>query len=172
MDTPLGHSITLAPWPSAATPARAALIFVALSFMLAGCDEKKPERQAVLKEAIHVRGSCSEDHVGRPDTYAGQIVRWQTIETGQVLTYGFVMRSRWLQHAIDEAMHPNSYHPPSTISFAHIEIDTSQPKWVLHGVSEGDEDGSHSYDATCDIEVVERADKVWEMGDLTRWLED
>jgi hypothetical protein len=151
-----------------------ALIFVALSFALMGCDEEKPKNQYVLKEAIHVKGTCSENHVGRPDSYAGQIVRWQTIETGQVLTYGSLMRTRvnWQQRTIDEAMHPTAYHTPFMISFTKIDIDTNQPQWVLYGVSVRGDDGSDGYDSTCEVEVVKRGGKLWEMGETWKWLED
>jgi hypothetical protein len=149
-----------------------ALIFVALSFALMGCDEETPNNQYVLKEAIHVKGICSENHVGQPDSYAGQIVRWQTKETEQVLTYGSLMRTRWQQRAIDEAMHPTAYHAPFVISFTQIDIDTNQPKWVLHGVSVRGDGGSDGYDSTCEVEVVERGGKLWEMDETLKRLED
>ena len=64
---------------------------------LAACDEDKTENHYQLKEVIDVQGTCSEDHVGQRDNYAGQIVRWQTVETGKISTYGFLFKSAiWL----------------------------------------------------------------------------
>jgi hypothetical protein len=37
----------------------------------------------VLKEVIDIQGTCSEDHVGQRDDYAGEIVRWQAVDTGK-----------------------------------------------------------------------------------------
>jgi hypothetical protein len=103
--------------------------------LLAACDEEKPNN--VLKEAIDVQGTCREDHVQHSDEYAGQIVRWQMADTGKIAAYGFVSKKGDLaSHVIDEVTHPNVYHTPQQISFFDIDIDTSQPKWTLHGVSD------------------------------------
>src|ERR1700676_4977286 len=72
---------------------RAKVIFVLslpAMFSLAACDEENPKN--VLKEAIDVQGSCSEDHVGQRDDYAGQIVRWQMADTGKSFRYGFLFK--------------------------------------------------------------------------------
>jgi len=105
-----------------------------LSITMSGCDEGKPKSHYVLKEVIDVQGTCLENHVGQRDSYAGHIVHWQTVETGEMLTYGFVSIAFSPERAIDEATHPTVYHMPSMISFSDIDIDTNQPKWVLHGV--------------------------------------
>jgi hypothetical protein len=55
---------------------RRVFTLVALLISITACDEKKAETKYVLKEVIDVQGTCSEDHVGRRDNYAGQIVRW------------------------------------------------------------------------------------------------
>jgi hypothetical protein len=65
---------------------------VVSSIAMMGCDEDKPKYHHVLNEVIDVQGMCCENHVGRRDNYAGQIVRWQTVETGKVSTYGFVSK--------------------------------------------------------------------------------
>jgi hypothetical protein len=68
---------------------------ISLAVLLTGtaaCDEEKPTDHYILKEVIDVQGTCSEDHVGQIDSYAGQIVRWQTVRTGTILTYGFVTK--------------------------------------------------------------------------------
>jgi hypothetical protein len=147
-----------------------ALIFAALPFVLMGCGEEQPKNSFVLKEAIQVKGTCSEDHADKSDSYAGQIVRWQTVETGEVLTYGFVIRVGGPQRILDEATHPNVYHTPSTISFTQIDIDTNQPKWALHGVSVRGDDGSKSngYNSTCEVEVLDRGSKVWDVDDILK----
>jgi hypothetical protein len=148
-------------------------LLVALSVAITACDEEKPENRYMLKEVIDVQGMCSEDHVGQRDNYAGQIVRWQAVDTGKVSTYGFLSRTGDLaQRVLDEVAHPHVYHTPEMISFLEIDIDTNQPKWVLHGVSDrgGDDtsdEGNHSldsltsgYNATCDLEVVKRGMEI------------
>jgi hypothetical protein len=144
---------------------QARLIFlVALPavFLLAGCDEEKPKN--VLKEAIDVQGNCREDHVQQSDEYAGQIVRRQMADTGKIAAYGFVSKKGDLaDHVIDEVTHPNVYHTPQQISFFDIDIDTSQPKWTLHGVSDrgtSPEDAIQGYNSTCSLEVVKRGMEI------------
>jgi hypothetical protein len=129
---------------------------------LAACDEKKPEN--VLKAAIEVQETCSEDHVGQRDGYAGQVVRWQMADTGKVFTYGFLSKKGNLaDHILDEVKHPYAYHTPQQISFLEVDIDTDQPKWTLHGVSdrgESPEDPIQGYNSTCDLEVVKRGMEI------------
>jgi hypothetical protein len=103
---------------------RPLFLLVALSVAITACDEEKPANRDVLKEVIDVQGMCSEDHVGQRDNYAGQIVRWQAIDTGKVSTYGFLSRTGDLaQHVLDEVTHPHVYHTPEMISFLEINID-------------------------------------------------
>lgn len=140
-------------------------MLVALSVVVTACDEKKPESQSALKEVIDVQGTCSEDHVKLRDNYAGQIVRWQAVDTGKVSTYGFLFKEGDLaQHILDEVIHPTVYHTPESLSFLEIDVDTDQPKWVLHGVSDrGSEDSdspTSGYDSTCDVEVVKRGMEI------------
>jgi hypothetical protein len=130
---------------------RRVFILFALSIAITACDEKKSESQYVLKEVIDVQGTCAEDHVGQRDSYAGQVVRWQAA-TGQVLTNGFVFKQGDLaQHARDVVDHPTVYHTPESLSFLEIDIDTNQPKWVIHGVSDrgaeyaGEKDASETH---------------------------
>jgi hypothetical protein len=134
----------------------AGLIIVAIT--VASCDDEKPEY--TLKEVIDVQGTCAEDHVGQEDHYAGQIVRWQSVKNGAVSTYGFLSKPLLPKDVIDEATHPTVYHTPLTMSFMKIEIDTSQPAWVLHGVSDRGEESEQGYDSTCELEVVKRGMEI------------
>ena len=144
----------------------APLILAAIA--LTACSNEETKSPWVLKEAIRIKGTCSEDHVSRPDSYAGQVVRWQIAGTGEVSTYGSVSIMRMQQHTMAEVMQPNAYHPPFMISFQQIEVDTSQPRWVLHGLSERGEDGSKGYYSTCNVEVVERSNKL-DDADFMKW---
>jgi hypothetical protein len=120
---------------------------VVSSIAMMGCDEDKPKYHHVLNEVIDVQGTCWENHVGQRDNYAGQIVRWHTVETGKVSTYGFVSTPFSAERTIVEGTHPTVYHAPSMVSFTEIGIDTNQPKWVLDGVSDRGEN-SQGYDST------------------------
>jgi hypothetical protein len=92
---------------------RPLFLLAALSVAITACDEEKPANRDVLKEVIDVQGMCSEDHVGQRDNYAGQIVRWQTVDTGKVSTYGFLSRTGDLaQHVLGGVTHPHVYHTP------------------------------------------------------------
>jgi hypothetical protein len=132
---------------------------VVLSITMMACDEDKPKYHYVLNEVIDVQGACWENHVGQRYNYAGQIVRWKTVETGTISTYGFVSTPFSAERAIDEATHPTVYHTPSMVSFTEIGIDTNQPKWVLGGVSDRGEN-SQGYDSTCELEVVKRGKEL------------
>jgi hypothetical protein len=129
---------------------------------LAACGKTEPKN--VLKEAIDVQGTCSEDHVGQRDEYAGQIVRWQIADTGKIVTYGFLFKKGKLTDQIrDEVDHPYVYHTPRQISFLEINIDTGQPRWTLRGVSdrgESSEDAIQGYNSTCDLDVVKRGMEI------------
>jgi hypothetical protein len=151
--------------PVFANNMRRTIMLVVLSIAITACDESKPKSQYALKEVIDVQGTCSEDHVKLRDNYAGQIVRWQAVDTGEVSTYGFLSKEGDLaQHVIDEVTHPTVYHTPEMISFLEIDIDTNQPKWVLHGVSDRGGESSDSlisgYDSTCELEVVKRGMEI------------
>jgi hypothetical protein len=139
------------------------LVAVAAVLLLAACGEEKPKN--VLKEAIDVQGTCREDHVQQSDEYAGQIVRWQMADTGKIAAYGFVLKKGdFADHVVGEVTHPNVYHTPQQISFLDtIDIDTSQPKWTLHGVSDrgtSPEDAIQGYNSTCSLEVVKRGMEI------------
>jgi hypothetical protein len=134
-----------------------------LAISITACDDEKPKNHHVLQEVIDVQGTCWENHVGQRDSYAGHIVRWQTVETGKILTYGFVSMAFSAQRSIDEATHPTVYHMPSMVSFTDIDVDTNQPNWVLHGVSDRGEDSegnSQGYDSTCELDVVKRGKEL------------
>ncbi len=128
---------------------------IVISFMNAGCDDSKPKPKNTLKEVIDVRGTCWENHVLQKDIYAGQIVRWQAADTGKILTYGSVTIPSYTERLLDEVTHPTVYHMPFVISFDQIDIDTEQPRWTIHGVSDRGEN-TQGYDSTCEVEVVKR----------------
>jgi hypothetical protein len=110
-------------------------LLVALSLAVAACGEEKRDNPYTLKEVIDVQGPCAEDHVGQQDHYMGQIVRWQSVKSGEILTYGFLSKGDPFKHVFEEVSAPTVYHTPLIISFRNVEVDTSLPKWVLHGVS-------------------------------------
>jgi hypothetical protein len=135
-------------------------LFASFSFALMACSNKpKPQHHYTLLEVIDVKGTCYEDHVRQSDGYAGQIVRWSDDETKQIATYGSVTNTGDLvDRVLAEAKHPTVYQTPFIVEFEDIRIDTNQPKWTLHGISdtkhgEGDEQG---YDSTCELAVTKR----------------
>ena len=130
-----------------------------LSIALMGCDDSKSKPKHVLREVIDVQGTCLENHVGKKDNYAGQIVRWEAVDTGKISTYGFVSLPFSTDRIIEEATHATAYHTPFMISFEEIGIDTSQPKWTVHGVSSRGEK-SQGYDSTCELEVMKRGTEL------------
>ena len=139
------------------------LLMCLLSIAVTACDDDKPKHHYVLKEVIDVKGTCWEDRVGQRDTFSGRIVRWQTVENGVISTYGSVSTPFFAQRAIDEATHPTVYHTPSLISFTEISVDTDQPAWVLHGVSDRGEDSEgnlQGYDSTCQLTVINRGNEL------------
>jgi hypothetical protein len=135
-------------------------LFACLS--LIACNGKPaPQHHFTLLEVIDVKGTCYEDHARKPDGYAGQIVRWQDDETKQVATYGSVTNTGDLiRRAFDKANHPTVYQTPFMVDFSDIRIDTNQPKWMLHGISDSDrgegEDYESGYDSTCELAVLKR----------------
>lgn len=140
---------------------------ISATLVLAGCNDEEPKNKNKLLEVIDVQGTCAEDHVSKVDQYAGQIVRWQSIETGAVSTYGFLSKPFSPEAVLDEAEHPTVYHTPGSISFLDIDVDTSQPKWVLHGVSDrGEEAASYGYNSTCNVEVVKRGMEIRDLPGL------
>lgn len=134
---------------------------VILSLLSVSCGEDKPKNHYSLKEVIDLEGTCSEDHATASAKYEGQVVRWQTDETGELSTYGSVTRAGDIvQRVVDEATHPTAYHPPFMISFDHITIDTSAAAWSLHGVSDSKGDIARGFDSTCELKVVKRGTEL------------
>jgi hypothetical protein len=84
--------------------------------------------------------------------------------TVKISTYGFLYKKGNLaDHILDEVNHPFVYHTPQQLSFLEIDIDTGQPKWTLHGVSdrgESPDDPIQGYNSTCDLEVVKRGMEI------------
>ena len=150
----------------------ATLAPLALSLLLVACSNKPaPKHHSTLLEVIDVKGICYEDHVRKPDGYAGQIVRWQDDETKQVSIYGFVKNTgNLVDRVLDETHHPTAYHTPFIVPFSDIQTDTNQSKLMLHGVSdsnhgEGDEQG---YDSTCEVVVTKRGRELHPGGTSSR----
>jgi hypothetical protein len=155
----LRHSATLA-------------LFACCSLSLIACSDKpKVEHHYTLVEVIDVKGTCYEDHVRQPDGYAGQIVRWRDDETKQVSSHGYLKNTgNLVNRVLDETHHPTVYHTPFLIRFSDIQIDTNQPKWMSHGISdsehgEGDEQG---YDSTCELEVIKRGKELHSGSTISR----
>lgn len=138
-------------------PIIAGLSVVFLSVMaVSGCDEQKPKKQHTLLEIIRVQASCFEDHVRLADTYAGQIVRWKSITSGEVTIYGYVNNTKDpVQRALALLEKPNSYQTPSVVEFQIVEADTNQASWSQPGISNFGE-GKLRYASTCQIEVMGR----------------
>lgn len=131
-----------------------------------------------MLEIVDVRGICYEDHARRPDSYAGQIIRWQVDETKDVSTFGFVTKRSPDLVPLNQPQ--DAYHAPPVVDFRDIQIDTKLPKWTLHGVSSSEEDedegmDTHShgfgYDSTCELEVVKRAPGIVSHEDLKKMEE-
>lgn len=118
---------------------------------------------SVLQEVIGLNASCWEDHVKQKDVYAGNVVKWLMPKTGKVLTYGFVSLPFSAARTIEEASHPTQYHMPEIIHFDDIALDTSQPNWVLHGVS-GRGDNEQGLDSTCEVTVAKRGTELPALG--------
>lgn len=141
-------------------------LFASLPFALMACSDKpKPQPHYTLLEVIDVKGTCHEDHVHQSDGYAGQIVRWRNDETKQIATYGSVTNTGDLiQRDFDEVKHPTVYQTPYMVDFSDIRIDTNQPKWLLHGISDADrgkgEDYESGYDSTCELAVMKRGTEL------------
>ena len=149
--------------------ALALVLFASLSFIASCAGNPKPEHHNTLLEVIDVTGTCHEDHTNQWDGYAGQIVRWRDDETKQVLTYGSVMNTSEMnpngmaRRALDEASHPNAYQTPDSIDFSDIRLDTNQPKWTLHGISDSRSNGTDfesGYNSTCELSVTKRGKEL------------
>jgi hypothetical protein len=146
---------------------RALAVLIAVAPTLASCGSEDSESKYKLLEVIDLQGTCAEDHVGQRDHYAGQIVRWQSKETGAIFTYGFLSKPLSPEALIDEAKNSTVYHTPYSLSFEQIDVDTSQSKWVLHGVSDRGEGASaNGYNSTCEVEVVKRGMEIRDLPGL------
>lgn len=145
----------------------AALVLFASLYLIACTDKPGPRHHSTLLEVIDVKGTCYEDHVLKPDGYAGQIVRWRDDETNQTSTYGSVTNtSDLITRTLDRVKHPTVYQTPFMVDFWDVRIDTSQPKWVLHGVSDSDraKDSESGYDSTCELFVIKRGKELYPGG--------
>jgi hypothetical protein len=82
-------------------------------------------------------------------------IRWNR----QNSTYGSVNTGFSAQRIINEVSHPTTYYPPFMITFDEIDIDATQPKWEIQGVSDRGEN-SQGYGATCQLAVVKRGREI------------
>lgn len=145
------------------------------------------EQHDTLLEVIDVEGTCAEDDVGQADSYAGQIVRWKMAETGKISTYGFVTATNINSNITERVEHPSGYHTPDRVAFGvaellfrgwrkpsasarqppaddslqalEIDIDTNQPEWTLHGVSDHGE-YQQGFRTTCQLKVTKRGTEI------------
>lgn len=133
-------------------------ILVGAGILLLATKHNKPMPHHTLLEVIDVKGTCKEDHVQQAATYSGQVVRWRNDDTGEVSTYGSVTRGIG-QSALEEVQNPTKYHPPFMVEFWRIDIDTNQPSWLIHGVSDQGE-GRNGYATTCKLVVTNRGTEL------------
>jgi hypothetical protein len=139
------------------------LLAGALSVVLSACDENSAKKLSYTQlEVIQVKGACHEDHTQQTDVYEGEITRSRNDETREVLTSGSVTSTRDIsERVLEEVDHPTKYQPPFIVEFMDTQVDTNQPKLILHGVSVSDRgDDEQGYDTTCELTVVKRDKKL------------
>jgi hypothetical protein len=129
-------------------------------FSLVSCDADKPQDHDQLKEVIDVQGSCSANQLGSIgsdgaiDNYAGKIYRWQTGQTRKIVVYGVLFKT-------NDSVERSGDTPAvvQKVSFAKIDIDTAQPRWTLHGVSDisdNSQEPPKGQDIVCEVAVTNR----------------
>jgi hypothetical protein len=129
----------------------AALLAALLLIPTAGPAEDRPPASGerfTLVEHVQVVGSCFEDHVGEPATYAGFIDQWRDGKKNQDLLHGSVAN-----FDRPNAAAPTKYHPPAAIQFGEVGADQlAGSRLVLKGLTSGDRPRA----ATCTLEVRKR----------------
>jgi hypothetical protein len=129
--------------------ATAALLAALLLIPVVGrADDRLPgsgERFTLL-EHVQVVGSCFEDHVGEPASYAGFIDKWRDGTKNQDLLHGSVAN-------FDRPDAAAKYHPPAAIQFGEVGADRLEgTRLVLKGLTNGDRPRA----ATCTLDVRKR----------------
>ena len=127
---------------------------------LAGCDSEPAPKKYTLLEVIHLTGSCHEDHANTGGDYSGYVVRYRVEDNGEISTYGSVTASDPVTNAIRAAKDPTKYQPPFMVTFDDIRVDTRQPRWTLHGVSDSRGDIDSGYASTCELDVQDRGTEL------------
>ena len=128
-------------------------LLAAAPLLLTACGvEPRPSAAAgerfTLREHIQVSGSCFEDHVGEPATYAGFIDRWHDGQKNRDLLHGSV--ANFDRPSAAEA---KRYLPPAAIQFGEVGADQlAGPRMVLKGMASGD----RPRPATCTLDVRKR----------------
>jgi hypothetical protein len=129
--------------------ATAALLAGLLLIPAAGrADDRPPPsgERFTLVEHVQVVGSCFEDHVGEPASYAGFIDQWRDGKKNQDLLHGSVAN-------FDRPNAAAKYHPPAAIQFGEVGADQlTGSRLVLKGLTSGDRPRT----ATCTLDVRKR----------------
>jgi hypothetical protein len=140
------------------------IALLSLMLLVLGCKPNSPKDEYELIEFLRVEGSCSEDHVGQVESYAGDLVHWYNKTRDTHSRYGAV--HNWTQIDVDKlvarSQDPYSYVAPFTVEFSDISADQFAGQTMgLSGVSthvgDGETEGP-SYRATCRLTVLERLD--------------
>ncbi len=129
--------------------ATAALLATLLLIPVVGrADDRLPgsgERFTLL-EHVQVVGSCFEDHVGEPASYAGFVDKWRDGKKNRDLLHGSVAN-------FDRPDAAAKYHPPAAIQFGEVGADRlGGTRLVLKGLTNGDRPRA----ATCTLDVRNR----------------
>ena len=129
--------------------ATAALLTALLLIPAAGRADDRPSpsgERFTLVEHVQVVGSCFEDHVGEPASYAGFIDQWRDGKKNQDLLHGSVAN-------FDRPNAAAKYHPPAAIQFGEVGADQlAGSRLVLKGLTSGDRPRA----ATCTLDVRKR----------------
>src|SRR5436190_20439616 len=100
--------------------ARCVFALCAAVLACAGCNER-PREYYTLLEVVKLTGTCSEDHVGQADSYAGEVVRWKADSTGAIRTYGYVSETSGIGDGVLFSINnPTKYQTPDMVTFDEI----------------------------------------------------
>ncbi|SRR6266498_4317441 len=167
--THAGMQAHLPPW-RAGLPTTALLI-LALVVPLFSCNREPTDQWGrrskdthKVIEYIEVKGECFEDHVKQSAPYAGSIVHWYNVTTGQHSRYGDVLHEKELTpETLEERLrYPYKYQPPFTIHFQDLQAEDLEGEWLqLPGISNFTAEGEGGrYESTCFLNVMRRLDHL------------